>query len=167
MPYCPPKYELYENIKCKSQCRNDFVELNNNYCVKKFCNQSTELIQDPNDISRCLKTNIIPITASDCPLNYTQWTVGECYKECPDGFLEDGIACIKQKITRQNIDAKCYWFTNLESNGCQLDYLLLSSFIFFFILIFVIVYNHKQILLLLKKDEKPMYNRYVSIGTGI
>lgn len=57
-----------------------------------------------------------------CPVDYTEWSANNCYKNCPTTFLENGFDCRKKTILRESFVPQCSMLTSFNNGMCQFDY---------------------------------------------
>lgn len=83
----------------------------------------------------CLKTGtgITAKTDEQCPIGFTEWTLGRCFQDCNPIFLENATECRRRYVPRVTAIAICQGSFSFFSNGsCVTDWralLLVISFL--------------------------------------
>jgi hypothetical protein len=97
---------------CYSSCPANYMVRNNDVisCVANTpC--PDPLVEDVLDNSICIKTEIVRNDDNDenftCPIGYTLWFPGECYKNCPPGYIDTGTTCVKRTADRISATPAC------------------------------------------------------------
>lgn len=131
---CPVGYNVINGI-CYSSCPSgtSVLESYPDICVSTLpCPVGTT--EDVTGLT-CDKVPPTGVITKDttCPTNYTEWTTGVCYLNCPSMFLDNGTDCRKKVIPRLSVEAWCsYPWQQIRGNACTT-----SSWIFWFLVFLV------------------------------
>jgi hypothetical protein len=116
---CPSNKELIDDL-CYSRCPPGYEvqTIDVLACVATVPCPYSITVQDPADNALCNKVSF-SLTNGTCSDGYTQWLNGECFANCPLGFMDNGLSCSKRSLDRLTSYPTCSssWYV-YENGAC-------------------------------------------------
>ena len=116
---CPSNKELIDDL-CYSKCPAGYEVQSVDFmvCVATTPCPYSITTQDTADNGLCNKVSF-SLTNGTCSEGYTQWLSGECFANCPLGFIDNGLSCGKRYLDRVSSYPNCSssWYT-YENGAC-------------------------------------------------
>lgn len=119
---CPSNRDLIDGL-CYTKCPPNFDVQTIDFmvCVSTAACPYSITTQDPVDNGLCEKV-AFPLVDGTCSEGYTQWLQGQCYANCPAGYIENGLSCAKRSLDRSTSYPSCgsTWYT-YDNGACVLS----------------------------------------------
>ena len=151
---CPENYEIINGI-CYDNCP-PFTEVyaeDYTICIQNdACPTGTTADSTGLQCNKVAPIGVVTKVGSLCSENYTEWTLNLCYINCPNDWMENGLACSRNVFLRNTTLPECNTFYNLVGNNCVFDW---SEVFLIFIIILVLLYIFSEVTALRTPKSLP------------
>lgn len=121
MPICPNGYILGDTY-CLGPCPAGYVTSvsDSTFCVQIVA-CPTDSVLDVSNTYKCNKTAMPKNAQNVCDAGYSQWDIINCYVDCPDSMVENGLSCLFNEYARNLVVPSCGSLSSFNNGKCVLN----------------------------------------------
>jgi len=121
---CPAGFQIINGI-CYDNCPS-FTEvyvddyticIQNDACPFGTTTDSTGL-----QCNKVAPNGVVSKTDATCAVGFTEWTLGLCYINCPNDWMENGLSCSRNVFVRNTATPLCPALYSLQGDNCVFDW---------------------------------------------